>query len=115
MALSMAVTKQWFDGKKVNIVGTITASGSYTTGGDTLNLQGIGIKSSQVPFLVQINGQNGFLYSWVAGTTQANGKVKVLVATTGGTNLPLSEHSAAAYVSGVTSDVITFEGMFEIR
>jgi len=111
----MVVNKQWYDGKKVNIVGTITASGSYSTGGDTLNLQGLGIKSSQLPFLVQISGQNGFIYQWVAGTTQANGKMKVFVATTGGTNLPLSEHTAAAYVAGVTGDTITFEGMFEIR
>lgn len=115
MALALTVTKQWFDGRKLTVVGTIVASGSYTTGGDTCTVAGLGIKSSQLPFLVQVSGNAGFPYSWVAGTTQANSKMKVFCATTTGTNAPLQEHGAVAYVAGVTGDTITFEGYFEIR
>jgi len=115
MALVAAVTKQYYDGKKVHVVGTITASGSYTTGGDTLNLQLLGIKSSQVPYWFEVQGVNGFIYAFVAGTTQANGKVKAFVEATVATNTPLAEHTAAAYVAGITGDTITFYAEFEIR
>lgn len=118
MALAIKVTKRWFEGKKLKIVATVTASGSYTTGGDTLNfttVTGFNIQSSQLPFDCIITGQAGFPYSYVAGTTQANCLMKVFVATTTGANLPLAEHSAATYVAGVTGDTITLRAEFEIR
>src|SRR5215813_12285789 len=102
MALSLVINKKKYDGKRLEIVGTITASGSYTTGGDTLSLAGLGIQSSLIPFYVEINGVSGFFYAYVNGTTQANGKVKVFVEQAVATNTPLGEHSAAAYVAGVT-------------
>lgn len=115
MALVAAITKQYYDGKKVHVIGTITASGSYTTGGDTLSLTGLNIKSSQVPYWLEVQGVNGFNYAYVVGATQATGKVKVFVLQAAATNTPLAEHTAAAYVAGVTGDTITFYAEFEIR
>jgi hypothetical protein len=109
MALALTVTKQWYDGKKLFVMGTIAGSGSYVTGGDTLNLQSLGIKSSQVPFQAWIGGTSGYAFGWVPGTTQANGKVKI--STTAATEL-----AAGAYPAGITGDTnIQFEAGFEFN
>ena len=97
------------------MVGTLTFSGSYTSGGDACTLQGIGIQSSQIPEFVEITGQAGFIYQWVVGTDQTNGLVKILVATSTATNAPLSEHGATTIVSGVTGDTIIARMVFTIR
>lgn len=95
-------------GPEVTFEVQITASGSYTTGGDTLNLNGIlpAVGAGQIPRIVLIAGQSGFVYQYVNGTKMADGKMKVLVATTSGTNAPLQEHGATSYVAGVTGDTI---------
>lgn len=116
MALVITTTDFWHDSKRLTVVGTIAASGTYPTGGDTLSFAGVkGVLSSTPPTTVQIAGSSGFIYQFVAGTTIANGKMKVLVATTGGTNIPLAEHTNVAYVAGVTGDVIGFEAIFKMR
>lgn len=85
----------------------ITASGSYATNGDTLNLAGFFPGGAfNTPEAVIIQGNAGFVYGYVPGTKYADGKMTVRVATTTGTNAPLQEHSAVSYVSGVTGDNI---------
>jgi len=114
MAASMVVTKQWYDGKKVWVQGTITLSGSYTQGGDTLTLAGLGIKSSQIPFSFDIQSGAGTAaqalntYTWVAGTTQANGKIRCFIGA-------VAELAAGAYPAAATGDLITAQFIFEIR
>lgn len=115
MALAASVTDQYFNTKRLVVIGTITASGSYTTGGDTLSLAGLVKGSGQLPTWCEIQGISGFTYAYVAGTSQATGKMKVFVEQTVATNTPLAEHSAASYVSGVTSDTITFYAEFKLR
>lgn len=85
----------------------LTFSGSYSTGGDTVNLAGLvpGVGKAP-PLKVDINGQSGAEYRWVPGTTMSNGKVKVMVETTVATNTLLSEHTAVSYVAGVTGDTV---------
>lgn len=115
MALAATLVDRYFDGKRGHLIITITASGSYTTGGDTLSLAGLMPGSATVPTWAEIQGVNGFVYAYVAGTTQANGKVKVFVEATVATNTPLAEHTAVAYVAGVTGDTITAYIEFKVR
>jgi len=112
-AVSMVVNQKSTSGKYMVVVGTLTFSGSYTTGGDTLTLSGYQVPGTQPPRAVFIQGSSGFPYQWVPGTTRANGKIKVLTATTTGTNLPLAEHSQVAYVAGVTGDTVTILILFD--
>ena len=107
MAVTATVTKKWFDGKKLWAVVTLVFSGNYSTGGDTVNLQGLGIQSNQAPFAcTDISGQSATLYAWVVGTTQANGKVKCFQGA-------LAEVSAGAYPGSITGDVVQGQFIFE--
>ena len=117
MAIAVAVTKQYWDGKKVHVVGTLTFSGNYATGGDGINFTGLGIKSSLAPYWFEVQGINGFIYAYAPGSpaSQTNGKIKVFVEATVATNTPLAEHTAVAYVAGVTGDTVTFYAEFDIR
>jgi hypothetical protein len=85
---------------------TVAAAGSYTTGGMTLDLTAIGVPSASVPKLCYITGQGGAVYSYVPGTTAANGLLKVFVEGTVATNALLIEHSATTLVAGVSGDAI---------
>lgn len=114
MALAISsVIDKYFDGKRGHVIVGITASGNYTTGGDTLSLAGLIPGSATIPTWGEITSVAGYVYSYVNGTTQANGKMKVFVATTTGANIPLAEHTAAAYAAGVTGDTIV--GYFEFK
>jgi hypothetical protein len=121
--MALAVTVSFVD-RSVNslrVYGTITASGSYTTGGDTLSFAGFDqIKSSSLPKFVSIQSQNAsghslWEYGYTPGTTQANCKMQVLgqqpTSATAGV-IQFSELAAGAYPASITSDVITFEAVF---
>jgi hypothetical protein len=102
------------------IYGTLVFSGSYVSGGDTLNFLTAGttqggmgadaIKSLSLPQFSQIveapvvgTAASGYTYLFAPGTTQANGAVQLFL---GGTQL-----SAGAYPAGVTGAVV--RGRFE--
>src|SRR6202035_4124541 len=53
MALTFSLVDTWDDGQRIHVSGTITASGSYATGGDTLDLSQTPIVASSQP---PING-----------------------------------------------------------
>jgi len=110
LALAISVTQHWADLKRLHVIGTITASGNYVTGGDTLNFTNPKIKSSKVPDIVTIHGRAvgpAYLYQFVCGTTQANGKMIVADVATG------AELAAAPYPAGVTGDTIEFHAVFK--
>lgn len=111
MAVAVTVTKKWYDGKKLFVLGTLTFSGSYTTGGDGLSFTGLGIQSSLAPDIVWVGGTAGYGYGYVPGSpaSQSNGKVKI--STTAATEL-----AAGAYPAGITGDAnIIFESSFTLR
>ena len=86
---------------------TIAMTGTYTTSGDTMSLAGISpIGDGRPPLSVDVQGKNGFIYRYIGGTTSANGKVMIFTNSAGGGDSPLTEHSNAALVAGVTSDTI---------
>ena len=114
MAATATVTKQWFDGKKLWVQLSVVLSGSYVQGGDTLNLSNLGIKSSQIPFAYDFTSAAGTAaqalnsYTWVPGTTQANGKIRCFIGA-------VAELAAGAYPAAATGDTITGTFAFEIR
>lgn len=121
MSLAISVTESWFDGQRQHVVGTITPSGNYATGGDALDFTSqhkIKSPKGRVPTHVEIQGASGFAYRWVPGTDLATGKVKVLGqeptnATVG--VIALTELAAAAYPAGVTGDTIRFHAITRTR
>jgi hypothetical protein len=109
MAVTPTVVKKWFDTKKLFVVVNLVFSGSYVTGGDTVNLQSLGIPSSQVPIsCLGVEGQVGTTYNWIPGTTQANGKIFI---TQGAT----VQVTAGAYPGSITGDVVQGTFVFDIR
>jgi len=101
----------------VQVFVTITASGNYTAGGDTLDLTAltgalgqVGVPTETLPITATIqsansSGLSGFLYGYRPGTTQANGKMQVLVQGAAAGD-PLADLAAGAYPAGVTGDTI---------
>lgn len=85
---------------------TIVPSGTYPTGGDTLDLRGFGAGGNSVPLDVKIDGQSGATYKYVPGTNRGNGKMMVFVEQTVATNALLGEHTNVTYVAGVSGDTI---------
>jgi hypothetical protein len=49
MALAFSLIDTWDDGKRIHVSGTITASGNYSTSGDTLDLSQTPIVASSQP------------------------------------------------------------------
>lgn len=105
MALAVTITDHWTDGKRIHVIGSIVASGNYVANGDTLNLASTEIKSASLPEFVMVKGVSGYTYDYVAGTTQANGKLKSYSAYA-------TELAAGAYPAGNTGDTIKFYAIF---
>ena len=112
MSLALAVTDKWFDGQRLHVVGTVTPSGSYSTGGDTLNFKNIDVKSQQVPSWVDINGKSGYVYSFDPGTLISNGKMLIHEAAADGG--ALDELETGAYPEAVKSDIVRYHAVFKM-
>lgn len=117
-AVAGAISDKWWDGKRIHVLGTITFSGSYPTGGELLNMVtslsnsiqggGSGVWTVKQPNWVSITGKGGFEYMY----DYSNQKVMVYTNTAGGANGNLGEHTAAAYAAGVTADIVKFYAIF---
>jgi hypothetical protein len=105
MAITISLGPQNVDSSASNFVyavATLTFSGNYVTGGDTLDFTQI---ANQLPSdtIVQVfaesqNGNSGY-YIPVQGTTLNNWKLKAFLG--GGTEI-----SAGAYPASVTTDIV---------
>ena len=105
MAITISLSAQNVDSSASNFVyavASLTFSGNYVTGGDTLDFTQV---SNQMPSdtIVQVfaesqNGNSGY-YIPIQGTALNNWKLKAFVG--GGTEI-----SAGAYPAGVTSDIV---------
>ncbi len=91
----------------INILGKLAFSGSYATGGDTVDFSTIGDKIlsavAQGPLQAVAFSQNGSVnaYVFVQGTLLTNWKLKIFVAGGG-------ELVAGAYPAGVTGDIVQY-------
>lgn len=112
--VSVSITDTWKIGHALHVVGTIAigaSSGTYPTGGFTLNLALDLIKAQAAPYYIHIigqaaqSGQTQYDYTYVPGTNISNGVLKIF---TGGAEL-----SASTTPTGVTGDVIYFYALFQ--
>ena len=84
---TVTVTKQVFTGNSLEVYGTLSGSGTYTTGGDTLNFASDNVKASTPPDFVAVqlkptsalSANTEFVYG--QATTIANGKLQLFSAT----------------------------------
>jgi hypothetical protein len=117
MAITINVQNVDASGTVAWVTGTIAFSGSYTTGGDTLDWttaipqvgeSGAAIPSDDGPQQVMIDSQNGNggYYVAVQGSAPNNWKVKCFQS--GGT-----EVSAGAYPGSITGDIVAFQAQFQ--
>lgn len=113
LAITIAQIQEGLDG--VEIFGTLVPSGAYPTGGDTLDWTSvIGVVTSNgriftpsaLPVNVEISATGGDAFGYVAGTTLANGKVKINTASA-------TELGAGAYPARISGDAnIMFSAAF---
>ena len=114
MALTFTLVDTWDDGKRVHVAGTATASGNYTTSGDTLDLSQFPIiAATQAPVqgTAWMDGLAGYDYVYYPGTAMNNGKVKIFQQ--GAAAGAFQELAAGAYPAAITGDTITFYGIFK--
>lgn len=115
MAVVATITEQWTDGKRVHVIGALTFSSTYATGGDAFDFQsgptvsvGTAVKTSKQPSIVLIEGKAGFVFQY----DYAAKKILAYSNTAGGANAALGEHTAAAYAAGITGDSVKFYAIY---
>ena len=74
MALTGTLIRRDRLGRGLRAEVLIVASGSYTTGGDTLDLVAVVgmVAPGRFPTFVKIEGKAGYVYQWVGNGTAAN-------------------------------------------
>lgn len=92
------------------VFGTLTASGSYASGGDALDFTTVAnqIGASQAPVQVWVGGSSGDSYAFVraASPALANGKLKINTASN-------TELASGVYPGRITGDAnIQIEAVF---
>jgi len=113
----VTVTQTDVAGKLMRIFGTLAISASpatYTPGGIALDFNDPLIKSASVPIFVQIQGQAGYIYSYIPGTDNTTGLLKIATMTsTPSAREPLFEYpNATAIDAALSGDVISFLAFF---
>jgi hypothetical protein len=114
MALAFTRVDSWDDGQRIHVCGTVAASGSYSIGGDTLDLsQQPIVPSTQPPITgtAWMDGLAGYDYVFIPGAALNNGKVKIFQQGSGAG--AFAELAAGAYPAAITGDTITFYGIFK--
>jgi hypothetical protein len=114
MALTFTLVDTWDDGNRIHVSGTVAASGSYTTGGDTLDLSQFPIIASTQPPIqgtAWMDGLAGYDYVFAPGPNINANKVKVFQEH--GTAGPFQELPATAYPNAIVNDTITFYGILK--
>lgn len=92
--------------------GTIAFTGTYPTGGDTVNLNVYPVQSASAPLFIAfvempVATPSGNEFSYVPGTGPSNGKV--YITTTSG-----AQFTPGAYSGGLTGTTLAFEAVFPL-
>lgn len=90
---------------------------TYATGGLTLNfaLAAAGfqkVKASRVPLAVRVNGNNGWTYAYVPGTTASDGKLKIFTTGAAAQAALVEMTNATVIPATVSGDTINFQGVW---
>jgi len=101
MALAVTKNYKFVEVKLIQGFFTVVASGNYVLGGEALGLKAL-FGTHKDPIMVVVRGKAGFIYEYDFATD----KLMVFSNSAGGANAALTEHTAAAYVAGITGDVI---------
>lgn len=112
MAVAVAFTDVWSDGRRIHAIGTLIFSGNYVNNGDAVDIKGAkGAIDHQKwlsrldPTYVEINGKAGYFYEY----DKVNKKIIVRQGdNTNAAAAPFIQLAAAAYPAGVTGDTVTF-------
>lgn len=107
MALAVTLDRKIVDLKTIHVFFTIVASGNYAAGGEALALKTLAALQD-APIHVNITGKAGFQYVY----DYAADKMMVFTNSAGGANGALTEHTAVAYVAGITGDTIKGYAVF---
>ena len=108
MALTMTIVSVDAAADNIYVFGTLSASGSYATGGDTLDFTTVApqLAASQPPTQLWAGGSTGDTYAWIKGSALNNQHVKI--STASGTEL-----TSGTYPSRISGDAnIQFEAVF---
>lgn len=99
MALAVSNIKKRQNGGLFAATFDVTPSGNYAAGGEVLapTLESISALG-KAPDFVKVDGKAGFVFQY----DHANKKLLTFCNTAGGANAALGEHTAAAYVAGIT-------------
>jgi hypothetical protein len=114
MALAFTLVDTWDDGKRVHVAGTVAPSGSYSTGGDTLDLSQFPLIAATQPPVqgtAWMDGLAGYDYVFIPGSAMNNNKVKIFAQGASAGAFP--ELAAGSYPGAITGDTITFYGIFK--
>lgn len=115
MALAFTLVDSWDDGKRIHVAATIAASGSYSTGGDTLDLTALGslgVPTTKPPIqgTAWMDGLAGYDYVFSPGAAVNSNKVKIFEQASGAG--AFAELASGSYPSAISGDTITFYGIF---
>jgi hypothetical protein len=108
MALTMTIVSVDSGTDNIYVLGMLSASGNYSTGGDTLDFTTVAplLAASQPPLQLWAGGSTGDSYAWIYGNALNNQKVKISTAST-------TELASGAYPSRISGDAnIQFEAVF---
>lgn len=115
--ITVTFTRQDATQNGIIIEGTLTPSGNYATGGDTVDFSTLPqIPSNNIPLgLVEINEQpasgatpSGYVLYFISGTTLANGKLFVATAV----GQPPTQLAAGAYPAALAAATLQFRAFF---
>jgi len=114
MPTVVTLVDKWYDGERAFAVATITFSGTYVPGGDTLSIAGLVPGTSLLPVQADHTSQattaaqalNAYLF--LPGATQATCKIRVF-------NGSSAELTAIAYPAAITGDSVQLQLTFKLR
>lgn len=107
-AATIASAKREKLGRVAEVTVPIVFSGTYASGGDTLDLTEVAKKAGlpgRRPYRWSIKGKNAN-YEYEQGTTVANGLIHAMMNSAGGSNGTFTEHTNASVVAGVSGDTV---------
>ena len=113
---TITVSRVWIDGGMQHVTGTVAvsaAAAAYVADGIAMSLRDPQIKSSRVPIDVSVGGRGGYTYSYVNGSDNSDGLLRIFAQTNvAAEDAPLGQLAVAAIPAGVSGDTIGFHATF---